>query len=103
MNTNQQIEFTFKLAYTTKTKTYRFKPNLTITNFIETIKNQAYNDFDIYSGYDIEIVETGQYNNINGRNPEEAPALEPEFNTSLREKYGNINYNVAFYIRIITG
>ena len=101
MNTNQQIEFTFKLAYTEKTKTYKFNPNITIINFIESIKNQAYNDFDLYSGYNIEILETCQYNNINGRNPEEAPVLVPDFNTSLREKYGNINYNVAFYIRVI--
>ena len=31
MNANQQIEFTFKLAYTTKTKTYK--------NVLKTYKN----------------------------------------------------------------
>lgn len=101
MNTNQQIEFTFKLVYTKEIKKYSFNPNVTIYNFIETIKNQAYNDFNIYNGYNIEVVETGQYYNVNGRNPEEAPALIPENNISLREKYGNINYDVSFYIRVI--
>jgi hypothetical protein len=101
MNANQQIEFTFKLIYTEEKKTYSFNPNITITNFIDLVKHQAYNDFNIYNGYNIEIIETGQYYNINGRNPEEAPALIPEHNTSLREKYGNNNYNVSFYIRIV--
>ena len=101
MNTNQQIEFTFKLIYTDEVKKYSFDPNITIVNFIETIKHQVYNDFNIWKEYNIEIVETGQYNNINGRDPEEAPALIPDYNISLREKYGNINFNVSFYIRLI--
>ena len=100
MNTNQQIEFTFKLAYTEKTKTYKFNPNITIINFIESIKNQAYNDFDLYSGYNIEILETCQYNNINGRNAELAPALVP-LQETVRQIYGNRYKNTSFYLRII--
>ena len=102
MNINQQIEFVFTLEHTEQIKTYWFEPNVTIANFIKTIKNQAYNDFNIYREYNIEIVETGHCNNINGYNSEEVPALVPEHNTSLREKYGNIGYNVSFYIRVIT-
>ena len=102
MNTSEIIYFTFKLAHTEQTKVYGVNPNITIANFIEKIKRQAYNDFNIYKEYDIEIVETGQYDNINGHNPEDAPSLIHEFNTSLREKYGNTRYNVSFYIRVIT-
>ena len=97
----QNVEFTFKLVYTEQAKKYCFNPNITIINFIESVKNQAYHDFNIYNRDNIEIVETGQYYNINGRNPEDAPALIPSHNITLKEKYENINYNISFYIRII--
>jgi len=96
----QNIEFTFKLVYTEQTKVYSFNPNITIINFIESVKNQAFHDFNIYNRNNVEIVETGQYYNINGRNPEDAPAIIPSHNVTLRDKYENINYNISFYIRI---
>jgi hypothetical protein len=97
----RRVKFTFKLAYTEQIKEYSFSKYVTIRNFIESIKNQAYNDFHINRNYQIELVECGQYNNINGRDPELAPAIIPEFNISLKDKYESINYNMAFYIRII--
>ena len=96
----QNIEFTFKLVYTEQIRAYSFNPNTTIIEFIESVKNQAYHDFNIYNRDNIEIIETGQYYNINGRNPENAPALIPSYNVTLKEKYENVNYNVSFYIRI---
>ena len=96
----QNIEFTFKLVYTEQIRVYSFNPSITIIEFIESVKNQAYHDFNIYNRDNIEIIETGQYYNINGRNPENAPALIPSYNVTLKEKYENINYNVSFYIRI---
>ena len=99
--TSRQVSFVFKLAYTTQRHTYSFNKHTTIVNFIECIKHQAYNDFNIDTMYQIEIVEAGHFYNINGRDPERAPALRPSYNTSLKDKYENINYNITFYIRVV--
>ena len=56
-------------------------------------------DLDIDRRFQLEIVEAGQFNNQNGRDAELAPALEPS-DTTLREKYNNIPYTVAFYVRL---
>ena len=57
-------------------------------------------DFNLQITEDIEIVEAGQYDNINGFNPELAPALQPS-NVLLCEIYENIYKNITFYIRKI--
>ena len=43
-----------------------------------------------------EIVEAGQYNNENGRDPELAPAIKMSDTTTIGQKY--VNYS-GFYIR----
>ena len=47
----------------------------------------------------IEIVEAGQFNNVNGRDAELAPALNPNSGITLGDKYGDNLKNKAFYIR----
>jgi hypothetical protein len=98
MNNNQTIELSFKKVYTCKTVYYTIDVNFTMKQFINFIKSKAYNDFNINNNYKIEIVESGQFDNINGSDAELAPALE-SCETTLREKYGEKIKYVSFYIR----
>ena len=91
-------EFFFKIAYSYQIKKYLVNSLWTISEFIQYITESAYVDFNIDSDSNIEIVESGQYNNINGRDPELAPHIEP-LDVTIEEKYGNNYKNVAFYIR----
>ena len=96
-------EFYFKVAYTCQTATYLFNPAITIRTFIILAKRKALADFVCNgnnSNVEIEIVETGQYDNINGRDVEQAPALEPSDET-LEERFGSRHILPSFYIRII--
>jgi hypothetical protein len=97
---NPYYEFDFKLVYTCQTKKYFVRPNITLSQFIDDIKMRARGDFNLQITEDIEIVEAGQYYNINGRDPELAPALQPS-NVLLSEIYENTYKNIAFYIRKI--
>ena len=98
----QEREFArihFKLAGTSQTKIYDIPTNLSIANFIEHVRHNAYNDFIIDRTLSIEIVEAGQeIPNVRG---EDVPALMPEYNLTVREKYNNRYNQIAFYIRII--
>jgi hypothetical protein len=93
-------EFYFKLAYTCETTIYLFNPCITITNFIGIVKRKVPSDFNLYNDENIEIVETGQYDNINGIDSEKAPALEPS-DATLEEMFGGRNSLPSFYIRIV--
>ena len=88
------------MAYTCQTKIYFVRPNITISQFIDDIKLRARSDFDLTDNEDIEIVIVGQYDNINGRDAELAPAIQPS-NTLLSEFYRNTLMNTSFYIRKI--
>ena len=92
--------FYFKLAYTCKTINYEINLDLSITDFINYVKNKIRIDFNIDSNKTIEIVEAGQFNNVNGRDAELAPALEISDKT-IREKYENVYKQTAFYIRLV--
>jgi hypothetical protein len=98
MSNNQIIELTFKKVYTNKSVCYNIDANFTMKEFINYIKSKAYNDFNINDNYKIEIVEAGQFNNINGSDAELAPEIE-SCETTLREKYGEKYKYVSFYIR----
>ena len=95
---NQYYTFYFKLAYTCQTKIYFARPNVTISQFIDDIKLRARSDFHLTDDEDVEIVIAGQYHNINGRDPELAPAIQPS-NILLSEFYRNNLMNTSFYIR----
>ena len=97
----ETIELYFKQVYTCKTKVYPINIHYTIAQLYEFITAKAYSDdFGINSNsYKIEIVEAGQFDNINGRDAELAPALDPNSDTTLRQKYGDNIKHKAFYIR----
>ena len=97
----ETIELYFKQVYTCKTQTYHVNINYTVAQLYEFITAKAFSDdFGINcNSYKIEIVEAGQFDNINGRHAELAPALEPNSDTTLRQKYGDNIKHKAFYIR----
>ena len=95
-----RYEFYFKLAYTCETITYVFNPCITITQFIILAIRKARTDFAINANDNVEIVETGQYDNINGIDAEKARALEHSDNT-LEEIFGCRNSLPSLYIRIV--
>jgi hypothetical protein len=91
--------FDFKLIYTDQVRKYCVDPDMTMTKFIEDIKNRVQHDFEVNDDEDIEIVEAGQFNNINGNAPELAPALAPS-NYLVRQIYPISDKSfIAFYIR----
>lgn len=94
---NEHYTFYFKIAYTERTFYFSFNPDTTIKNFIESVENSMRN----IEPNNIEIVETAQPNNINGRNAELAPKIDYHPDYTLRDVYGNRWRNTAFYIRLI--
>ena len=101
MSEFESIELYFKQVYTCKTKVYPINIHYTMAQLYEFITPKAYSDdFGINSNsYKIEIVETGQFDNVNGHNAELAPALNQNEEMTLREKYGDNIKHKAFYIR----
>jgi len=101
MSDFQTIEIYFKQVYTCKTQTYTININYTMRQFYEFITTKAYSvDFGInQNSYKIEIVEAGQFDNVNGHNAELSPALNQNEEVTLREKYGDNLKHKAFYIR----
>lgn len=74
----------------------------TITCFIDRLFNMLseYNlNIDIHADK-YELVVAGQYDNVNGWEPELAPALEPSEKTLL-EYFGDDIYYLSFYLRPI--
>ena len=90
--------FYFKMVDTSQTIYYDIELNTTIASFILNIKNKVRENFNIDNNYVIDIVEAGQFDNINGRHAELAPALEPS-NLTLLQKYENNYKQTSFYIR----
>ena len=101
MSEFESIELYFKQVYTCKTKVYPINIHYTMAQLYEFITAKAYSDdFGINSNsYKIEIVEAGQFDNVNGRDAELAPALDPNSDTTLRQKYSDNIKHKAFYIR----
>jgi hypothetical protein len=92
--------FYFKLVYTCQTVNYDIDLNMSMTEFINYVKDKIRVDFNIDNNYDIEIVEAGQPDNINGHDAELAPALEAT-NYTILQTYENSYKNTAFYIRTV--
>jgi hypothetical protein len=99
-NTNniETVYFNFKITNTEQYATFVVPTNLSIANFIEYIKYKASEEFDFNLNTNIEIVEAGQ--GIPGLASEDAPAIEPNINMTLREKYNGV-YDKSFYIRFL--
>lgn len=97
-NSNDTAYFHFKIANTEHRATFVVPTNLCIANFIEYIKYKASEEFDFNINTNIEIVEAGQ--GRPGLASEDAPAMEPNINMTLREKYNGV-YDKSFYIRFL--
>ena len=93
-------KFQFKVAYTPNMREYDFPLDTTIRELINKTMKHAYKDFGIVSdAYPvIKVVESGQYNNANGYDPELAPALEPSDET-LKDRYEGRYDKIGFFIR----
>ena len=91
--------FNFKIANTEQIATIAVPTNICIKNFIEFSKAKICETFAINRNANIEIVEAGQAT-VDLR-AEDAPALEPNNNITIREKYNGVYANVSFYVRIL--
>jgi hypothetical protein len=99
-NYNEYYNFNFKLVYTNQIQKYNVNSNITVKNFIKQVKARVKNDFNLRAYEDVEIVEAGNPDNINGHDAELAPALVPS-NTRIREIYGCRYERTSFYLRKI--
>lgn len=86
--------FYFKIAYTNKTYNWSFRLNTTIGEFIRDVKAELENE-------NIEIVEMGQFRNVNGRDAELAPPINYPLNATLTEIFGSRWKKTGFYIRLL--
>lgn len=95
------VRLTFKLSYTDKVLVYNIPIDYTFKKFIQVVSEKIKSDLLLEKKTSIYIIESGQYNNVVSRNPEDAPAIEPS-DMTLYDKFGiNLLYgHVSFYIRI---
>lgn len=93
------VGFYFKRTDTGE-KRYIYVPvNICIANFIEFVKTKSYSEFNIDRRFRIQVVEAGQeHQNMRS---EDAPAIERDFNTTIRQKYNGIYEDKSFYIRVL--
>jgi hypothetical protein len=99
-NSSQFIPIDFKVAHTGQRVTFNVPINISMKNFIEFVKNNAYETFDINRNLNIEVVEAGQGGTY--LRSEDAPAVESDCNITFRQKYNGNYKNIAFYIRVLT-
>lgn len=90
------LTFDFKILYTTKTLSITFDNELSICQFIQKTL-QTCSEQLLIENYNYEIVEAGQYDNINSPYPELAPAIISS-QKSLKEVYNNFR-EISFYLR----
>ena len=90
------LTFDFKILYTTKTLSITFDNELSICQFINKTL-QICSEQLLIDNYNYEIVEAGQYDNINSPYPELAPAIISS-QKSLKEVYNNFR-EISFYLR----
>jgi hypothetical protein len=87
------------ILYTNNKFSISFEPSITIKQFIKTIADTVSRSYrSNFSVYNIEIVEAGQYNHVNGHNPGLAPCIN-SFNDTLEQKYSTTWKSTAFYVR----
>lgn len=98
-NTSELVSFYVKIADTGANTMITIPANVSIAKFIDFVKIFSYPFFNIERNILIEIVEAGQ--RIPGIRGEDAPALESDLNTTIRQRYNGVYENRAFYIRLI--
>jgi hypothetical protein len=92
------LTFDFKILYTTKTVSISFDNELSVCQFIQKTL-QICSEQLLIDNYNYEIVEAGQYDNINSPYPELAPAIISS-QKSLKDVYSNFR-EISFYLRPI--
>ena len=97
------VKIPFKIAYTHHICEYGFPDDTKISDLISFIKKRVYTDFKFFPLDPIEypyitVIENGQYKNVNGYDPELAPAMQPSEQT-LKDRYEGRYEKVGFYIR----
>jgi hypothetical protein len=90
------LTFDFKILYTTKTVSITFDNELSICQFINKTL-QICSEQLLIDNYNYEIVEAGQYDNINSPYPELAPPIISS-QKSLKDVYNNFR-EFSFYLR----
>ena len=101
MNTEEDYRFYFKIVYTDNSFYLSFKPDDTnFQMFVKVYRTLIESNLIDQVLDKIELVETGQYNNVNGRDPELAPCINYPESTTLREIYGDRWKKTSFYIRV---
>lgn len=97
--TTRNMKFYCKIAYTSISGLFEVPSNLNIGEFLEYANTNFRNILNINSRYYIEMVEI--ITSLDGP-AELAPPMEPRYDETLEERYGN-NYNsnktIGFYIR----
>lgn len=95
----ETTKFYFKNAHTGEKILIEVPVDICISNFIEHVKHETRSIFNINRNQRIEIVESGQGNSE--IRDEDAPAIQRDFNTTIRRKYNEDYENKAFYIRLL--
>lgn len=87
------IQVYFKIPYTEITSVVVVQNSLTTQEFLEYVNIDVRNNLNINQRYDIELVDTGK------EGGELAPPMEPRYDETLLQRYGNTRQTVAFYAR----
>ena len=99
--TNSDYTFNFKIVYTSQTCKYTFHPDLNIKQFIEFVKFQSYETFNMVGELEFEVIEAGHPNNSGGSDAEMAPNLNYPDTATLRDIYENNWKTTSFYLRCV--
>jgi hypothetical protein len=87
------IQVYFKIPYTEITTVVNVEDSLTTMEFLEYVNTNVRNNLNINQKYDIEIVDTDKTGG------ELAAPMEPRYDETLLQRYGNTNQIISFYAR----
>ena len=85
--------FYFRVPHIDRNFYWTFGLNTTISQFISSIKGELENEH-------IDILETAQYGNLNGRDPELVSPIDYPESATLTDIFGERWKKTAFYIRL---
>jgi hypothetical protein len=87
------FQFYFKIPFTEITTFVEIQKCLTTNEFLEYVNIEVRNNLNINSKYDIEVVDAGKPNG------ELAYCMEPRYDETLLQRYGNVKTIIACYAR----
>jgi hypothetical protein len=83
----------FKIPHSQISKVYMLEKSWTITTLLDYVQTQVRNMLQIHARYAVELVAIDQADG------EFAPAIVPNDEQTLLQRYGDINTPIAFYVR----